>query len=127
MPERRRGSGSRQPDLFVRSKQPKISLPDNHPMVVLTDTVDWTEMEVRAEKIRAKKLKSGAGRPPHLRATLGALTLMALRRLPYREVEEQIRYYAPARYLCGLTETDWTRDFTIPQRDARATSLHEPA
>ena len=98
MPERRRGSGgSRQPDLFARSKQPKISLPDNHPMVVLTDTVDWTEMEVRAEKIRAKKLKSAAGRPPHLRATLGALTLMALRRLPYREVEEQIRYYAPAR------------------------------
>ena len=24
------------------------------------------------------------------------------------EVEEQIRYYAPARYLYGLTETDWT-------------------
>jgi len=116
MPERPRGSGgSRQPDLFARSKQPKISLPDNHPMVVLTDTVDWTEMEVRAEKIRAKKLKNAAGRPPQLRATLGALTLMALRRLPYREVEEQIRYYAPARYLCGLTETDWTPDFTTIQ------------
>ena len=78
-------------------------------MVVLTDTVDWTEMEVRAAKIREKKLKNAAGRPPHLRATLGALTpLMALWRLPYRELEEQIRYYAPARYLCGLTETDWT-------------------
>ena len=114
MAERRRGSGggSRQPDLFA---QPKISLPDNHPMVVLTDTVDWTEMEVWAEKIRAKKLKNAAGRPPQLRATLGALTLMALRRLPYREVEEQIRYYAPARYLCGLTETDWTPDFTTIQ------------
>ncbi len=71
MPERRRGSGgSRQPDLFARSKQPKISLPDNHPMVILTDTVDWTGMEVRAEKIREKKLKNAAGRPPHLRATL---------------------------------------------------------
>jgi hypothetical protein len=53
-------------------------LPDNHP-IVLTDTVDWTEMEVRAAKIRKKKLKSAAGRPPHLRVTLGALTLMALR------------------------------------------------
>lgn len=94
MPERRRGSGgSRQPDLFARSKQPKISLPDNHPMVVLTDTVDWTEMEMRAAKIREKKLKNAAGRPPHLRATLGALTLIALRRLPYREVEEQIRHH----------------------------------
>lgn len=116
MSERRsRAGGSRQPDLFVRSKQPKISLPDNHPMVVLTDTVDWTEMEVRVEKIREKKLKNAAGRPPHVRATLGALTLMALRRLPYREVEEQIRYYAPGRYLCGLTETDWTPDFTTIQ------------
>lgn len=111
MSQRRKG-GSRQPELVPRSKRPAISLPDNHPMVILTDTVDWTEMEVRAEKIREKKLKNAAGRPPHLRATLGALTLMALRRLPYREVEEQIRYYAPARYLCGLTETDWTPDFT---------------
>jgi hypothetical protein len=40
---------------------------------------------------------------------------MALRRLPYRETEEQIRYYAPARYLCGLTETSWTPDFTTVQ------------
>ena len=73
MVQRRKG-GSRQPDLLPRSKRPAISLPDNHPIVVLTDTVDWTEMEVRAEKIRAKKLKNAAGRPPHLRATLGALT-----------------------------------------------------
>jgi hypothetical protein len=109
----RRPSGrSRQPDLFPRSKRPAIELPDNHPIVVLTDTVDWTEMEVRAEKIREKKLKNAAGRPPQLRAMLGALALMAIRNRPYRELEDQIRYYAPARYLCGLTETDWTPDFT---------------
>jgi hypothetical protein len=99
MPQRRK-VGSRQPDLLLRSKTSTISLPDNHPMVVLTDAVDWTEMEARAERIREKKLKNTAGRPPRLRATLGALTLMALRSRPYREVEEQIRYYAPARYLC---------------------------
>jgi hypothetical protein len=114
MPARRQG-GNRQPELFARSKRPTIALPDNHPMVVLTNTVDWTEMEMRAEKIRAKKLKNAAGRPPQLRATLGALTLMAIRKMPYREAEEQIRYYAPARYLCGLTETDWTPDFTTIQ------------
>jgi hypothetical protein len=114
MSARRRG-GNSQPDLFPRSKRPAISLPSNHPMVVLTDTVDWTEMELQAEKVRAKKLKNAAGRPPNLRATLGALTLMAIRKMPYREAEEQIRYYAPARYLCGLTETDWTPDFTTIQ------------
>ncbi|HEX7337549.1 MAG TPA: transposase [Gemmatimonadales bacterium] len=109
----RRPSGrNRQSDLFPRSKRPAIQLPDNHPIVVLTDTVDWTEMEVRADKIREKKLKNAAGRPPQLRALLGALTLMAIRNRPYRDLEDQIRYYAPARYLCGLTETDWTPDFT---------------
>jgi molybdopterin converting factor small subunit len=111
MPRRPLG-GSRQPDLIPRSKQTTISVPDDHLMVVLADTVDWTEMEARAEKIRAKRLKNAAGRPPRLRATLGALVLMALRARPYRDVEDQIRYYAPARYLCGLTETDWTPDFT---------------
>jgi len=111
----RRPCGNSQPDLFPRSKHPAIALPDNHPMVVLTDTVDWTEMELQTEKVRARKLKTAAGRPPHLRATLGALTLMAIRKMPYREAEEQIRYYAPARYLCGLTETDWTPDFTTIQ------------
>jgi len=109
----RRDSGrSRQPELFPRSKRPTIQLPENHPIVVLTDNVDWTEMETRAEKIRERKLKNAAGRPPHLRATLGALALMAIRNRPYRDLEDQIRYYAPARYLCGLTETDWTPDFT---------------
>lgn len=107
--------GSRQPDLFPRTKTATIPLSESHPMVVLADALDWTEMEVRAEKIRAKKLKNAAGRPPHLRTLLGALTVMAIRRLPYRETEEQIRYYAPARYLCGLTETTWTPDFTTIQ------------
>jgi hypothetical protein len=39
MPKLRKG-GSRQPDLLPRSKRPAIPLPDNHPMVVLTDTLD---------------------------------------------------------------------------------------
>jgi hypothetical protein len=100
---------------FARSKRPAISLPDHHPMVVLSDTMDWTEMETRAEKVRAKQLKNAAGRPPHLRVMLGALTLMANRKMPYRAGEEQIRYYAPARYLCGLTERERTPDFTTIQ------------
>jgi hypothetical protein len=59
--------GSRQLDLFPRSKRPTIPLPDNHPMVVLTDTLDWTLMEARAQQIRARKLKNAAGRPPQRR------------------------------------------------------------
>ena len=72
-------------------------------------------MEDHAQQIRSSKLKNAAGRPPHLRALLGAVLLMAIRRVTYREAEDQIRYYAPARYMCALTETKWTPDFTTIQ------------
>ena len=36
--------------------------------------------------------------------------LRATRRMTYRDTEDQIRHYAPARYLCGLTESEWTPD-----------------
>ena len=87
MPERRRGSGgSRQPDLFARSKQPKISLPDNHPMVVLTDTVDWTEMEVRAAKIREKKFGKAPRSYAYDRAGHSARNVERLLELGVRDV-----------------------------------------
>jgi molybdopterin converting factor small subunit len=106
---------NRQPDLLSRSKRPTIPIAEDHRLVHVTDTLDWTEMEDRAQQIRSGKLKNAAGRPPHLRATLGAMLLMATRKLTYREAEDLIRYYAPARYLCGLTETEWTPDFTTIQ------------
>jgi IS5 family transposase len=105
-----KSGGSRQPELFARSKRPTIPIEENHRLVKLADSLDWTEMELRAEEIRASKLKNGAGRPPHLRALLGAMVLRATRYMPYRVLEDQIRHYAPARYLCGLTESDWTPD-----------------
>ena len=43
--------------------------------MVLTNTVDWTLMEQQVEKVRRKKLKNAAGRPPHLRATVGGSAL----------------------------------------------------
>ena len=43
------------------------------------------------------------------------MAFMAVRKLTYRDAEDQIQYYAPARYLCGLTETEWTPDFTTIQ------------
>lgn len=109
MPKSPRG-GSRQAELFPRSKRPTVPIDENHRLVQLADRLDWTEMEVRAEEIRASKLKNAAGRPPKLRALLGAMVLRATRYEPYRVLEDLIRHYAPARYLCGLTETEWTPD-----------------
>lgn len=102
--------GSRQPELFPRSKRPTIPIEENHRLVELADSLDWTELEARAELIRASKLKNAAGRPPRLRALLGAMVLRATRYMPYRVLEDQIRHYAPARYLCALTETEWSPD-----------------
>lgn len=102
--------GSRQPELFPRSKRPTIPVAANHRLVELSDTVDWTELEIRADKVRLSKLKNAAGRPPQMRALLGAMILRATRYMPYRVLEDHIRYYAPARYLCGLTETEWSPD-----------------
>jgi len=111
MSEKARGR-SRQPDLFPRSRRPTIPIDPNHRLVVLTEETDWTELEERVDEIRMSKLKNAAGRPPHLRALIGALLLKATRDMTWREAEDLIRYYAPARYLCGLTETEWSPDFT---------------
>jgi transposase, IS5 family len=101
---------SRQAELFRRSTRPLIALDENHRLVVMTDEIDWTELQEIVQAIRLSKLKSEAGRPPHLRVLIGALVFRATRKMTYRDTEEQIRHYAPARYLCGLTETDWTPD-----------------
>src|SRR5687768_13975698 len=103
---------SRQGGLFPRSMTPSIPLDASHPGVLLTERIDWTSLIESAQVLRRKKLKSKAGRPPHLRALLGVLFLMSVRKLAYREAEDLVRYYGPARYLCGLTETAWTPDFT---------------
>lgn len=104
------GRGSAQAELFQRSKLPAVSIDANHRLVRLADELDWTALENKANTIRLSKLKNAAGRPPHLRALLGALVLRATRYMPFRVLEDQIRHYAPARYLCGLTETQWSPD-----------------
>lgn len=106
----RRKRGNRQAELFGRSIKPVIVIEENHRLVQLTDELDWTELEQIVQKIRRSKLKNDAGRPPHLRALIGAVVFRATRKMSYRDTEDQIRHYAPARYLCGLTETEWTPD-----------------
>lgn len=108
MPRRR--SGPRQRALFAQPLEAKVVIEKDHPLVVLCDAIDWAELEERVEAMRLTRVKNAAGRPPHLRALIGAVLFRALRRLSYRETEEQIRYYLPARYLCALIESDWTPD-----------------
>jgi transposase, IS5 family len=110
MPPTSRRSRSRQPELFPRPKRSVIEIAPTHRLVMITEETDWTELEEIVQEIRRRKLKNEAGRPPHLRALIGAVVFRALRNRTYRETEDLIRHYAPARYLCGLTETDWSPD-----------------
>lgn len=107
--------GSRQLSLLPPSTSPLVVLDKNHRLVKLTELLDWMELERIAQEVRRRKLKNRAGRRPRLRALLGAVVLMGTRRMTYREAEDQIRHYGPARYLCGLTESTWTPDFTTIQ------------
>lgn len=107
--------GSRQRELFSISTTPTISVDPNHRLVQLTHELDWTTLEEKVQQIRRQKLKSRAGRKPRLRALIGAVVLMGVRKVGYREAEDLIRNYAPARYLCGLTESNWSPDFTTIQ------------
>src|SRR5712692_601570 len=102
--------GHGQGELIPRSKRPTIPIDSSHQLAVLADELNWNEVLSLAEEIRSSKLKSNAGRPPHLRALVGALLLKASRDLTLRQAEDLIRHYAPARYLCGLTETEWSPD-----------------
>jgi len=89
---------------------PTIPVPSNHRLVMLTEEIDWTDLLNFVERLRLARVKNAAGRPTHLRALVGALLLRSTRKMAYRETEDFIRYYAPARYLCGLTETEWSPD-----------------
>jgi len=84
-PTSRRPRG-RQPELFPRSKRPIIEIAPNHRLVQITEEIDWTELEELVQAIPLSKLKSAAGRPPHLRALIGALMFRALRYRTYREL-----------------------------------------
>jgi hypothetical protein len=103
-----RRRGSRQAELIPRSKRSVIAIDPRHRLLQITEEIDWTQLEELVQVIRRSKLKNEAGRPPHLRALIGAVVFRALRRMTYRETEDQIAHYAPARYLCGLTESEWT-------------------
>jgi hypothetical protein len=101
--------------LLPTSIQALVQVSEDHEMVRLARALDWVELERAAAEIREKKVKGPGGRVPHLRVMLGAMALMALRRKTYRETEDLLRYYVPARYLCDLMDRPWTPDFTTLQ------------
>jgi hypothetical protein len=99
-----------QVNLFEQSICSKIQVRRGHPLVELTKIIDWDRMMELAINIRMSKVKSLSGPEPHYRELLGAVVLMAIKNVTYRDAEDLIAHYAPARYLCDLMDSGWQPD-----------------
>ncbi|MEK6704371.1 MAG: hypothetical protein AABZ06_01145 [Bdellovibrionota bacterium] len=100
----------RQESLFSENMQLRITVSEEHELVRLSKEIDWDELIDQEIEIREKKIKLPTGPQPHYLELLGAVALMAVKNLTYRDAEDLIAHYAPARFLCGLTDTDWRID-----------------
>lgn len=89
----------------------RIRIAPDHLMVVLKKQLDWDLLEEIVINCRKRKIKNAAGRKPHLLILLGAVIVRCLKSCTLRETAELIRYFAPARHLCGLGLLSWTPDF----------------
>jgi transposase, IS5 family len=99
-----------QPSLFEQSKRANIAIDPTHELVTLAHLINWTVLIALATEIREQKVKKASGPQPQYRALLGAMALMAIKNMTYREAEDLIAYYAPARYLCELMDSDMRLD-----------------
>lgn len=90
--------------------QADIRIKENHELLQLTKMIPWPELIEAAMSIRASKVKALVGPEPHYRELLGAIALMSVRQITYRQAEDLIAHYAPARYLCNLMDSTWSPD-----------------
>ena len=91
-------------------KSANISIKDKHELVQLTDMIPWPKLIEVAMNMRASRVKALVGPEPHYRELLGAVALMSIRQITYRQAEDLIAHYAPARYLCSLMDSNWNPD-----------------
>ncbi len=88
----------------------EIQIKESHDFIRFTKLIPWSEQISIAMMIRASKVKALVGSEPHYRELLGAVALMSIRQITYRQAEDLIAHYAPARYLCGLMDSSWNPD-----------------
>ena len=93
-------------NLFPSSKSASIAVPESHELVRLTGLIDCVSLTHIAMTCREKTRKRLTGVEPRYRQLLGALVLMATRGCNYRDAEDLISFYAPARYLCDLMDSE---------------------
>jgi hypothetical protein len=96
--------------LFAKPEVATIAVQKNHELVELADSLPWREMITIAIRRREAVKKSLTGPEPRYRQLLGATALMAVKGVNFREAEDLIRNYVPARYLCDLLDSSMSLD-----------------
>jgi len=100
----------KQPSLFPASWKTEVYLKEDHELIQITELIDWDELILLAMNCRSAKVKKEVGPQPRYRELLGAVVLMSLKGFDYRQAEDMIAHYAPARYLCDLMDSTWQPD-----------------
>ena len=100
----------RQQMLFGQSKGAFLIVPEDHELARMEKIIDWDALMEIAMTNRLSSIKAATGPEPHYRELLGAVALMAVKGCTYRQAEDLIAHYAPARYLCNLMDSTWNID-----------------
>ncbi len=100
----------KQLSLLSPGKVTEVHLREDHELVQMTDFLDWDELILMAMNCRSAKVKKETGPQPRYRELLGAVVLMSVKGFDYRQAEDMIAHYAPARYLCDLMDSTWQPD-----------------
>ena len=105
-------ANSRQTGFFDGNhpKSAQVSIRDRHELVRLSDMIPWPDLIDAATIIRLSQIKAYSGPQPHYRELLGAVALMSVKNITFRDAEDLIAHYVPARYLCSLMDSSWQPD-----------------
>ncbi|MCP3686616.1 MAG: hypothetical protein GY861_28595 [bacterium] len=98
--------------LINQPTKAEIILDESHDLVVLTKIINWDRLTELSMTVRESKIRKTTGPEPHYRELLGAVALMAIKNITYRDAEDLIAHYVPARYLCNLMNSSWRPDHT---------------
>jgi hypothetical protein len=104
--------GIYQNSLFSSLATISIDVPAGSRYRILSDNLPWIELATIANEHRAKTRDINNGAPLDLRLHLGAHIAQGMNDLTDRFTEDQIRYHAGVRILCGIADSTKTIDHT---------------
>jgi len=101
-----------QRSLFATIASITVFVPEECKYRVLSECLPWPKLADVANNFRAKKVDINNGAPLNLRLHLGAYIAQTMNGWTDRFTEDQIRYHAGVRILCGIENSTETIDHT---------------